>query len=583
MPNDVSLNPGSAATLESMELVSPYGGGLVDLRVRGEEREALLSRARRLPSVTLSERSVCDLELLATGGFSPLRGFLGREDHARVLEEMRLGDGTLWPVPILLPVPEDAGIGLDSDVALKGQRGEILAVLSVRELFPFDAEREAKALLGRADSAHPLAVELKGWGKLLAAGELKVLDLPLRRDFARLRLEPAETRTRLAAFGCERVVAFQTRNPLHRSHEELLRRAADSLDASVLLHPAVGMTKPGDVDHVTRVRTYEALAGRYLPQGRSLLALLPLAMRMAGPREALWHAIVRRNHGASHFIVGRDHAGPGLASDGKPFFGPFEAQELALRHAAELGIAIVAFGEMVYLPDEDRYEEVSRIPEGTRTLSLSGTDVRDRYLAAGRPLPEWFSRPEVAAILAEAHPPRTRQGFCVWLTGLSGSGKSATADGVVALLAERGRPVTLLDGDTVRTNLSKGLGFSREDRDANILRIGFVASEVVKHGGVAVCAAISPYRETRGKCREMVGGDRFIEVFQDTPIETCEARDTKGLYARARAGELKGFTGVDDPYEPPPAAEVVLSGATSPEENAAAVVELLARKGFLAS
>lgn len=561
-------------------LVPPYGGVLVDLRVAPGLRAEALSRARRLPALSLSERALCDLELLATGGFSPLRGFLGREDYGRVLDEMRLADGTLWPIPVTLPVPAGTKVSLDEDVALTGPKGEILATLTVRELYPWSREAEAKALLGRFDEAHPLVAESASWGATLAAGELSVVALPARFDFAHHRLEPATTRARLAALGNPRVVAFQTRNPLHRSHEELLRRAQDALGATLLLHPSVGMTRPGDVDHVTRVRTYEAVVSRHLDPSRSLLALLPLAMRMAGPREALWHALIRRNHGASHFVVGRDHAGPGPRSDGRPFFGPFEAQELVERHAAEIGVGMVRFGELVYLPDEDRYEEAGRVAPGTRTLGLSGTAVRDR-LARGEALPEWFTRPEVARLLAEASPPRHRQGFCVWLTGLSGSGKSTTAEALAARLAERGRAVTVLDGDVVRTHLSKGLGFSREDRDTNILRIGFVAAEVVRHGGVAICAAISPYRATRDRCREMVGADRFLEVFQDSSLEVCESRDTKGLYAKARAGLVKGVTGIDDPYEPPVMPEVALGPATSPVENADLVVAALAERGFL--
>ena len=382
--------------------------------------------------------------------------------------------------------------------------------------------------------------------------------------------------------GHENVVAFQTRNPMHRAHEELTRRAIDAVDGALLLHPVVGLTKPGDVDHYTRVRTYKALTEHHFPRDRVLLSLLPLAMRMAGPREALWHAIIRRNFGASHFIVGRDHASPGLDSAGKPFYGPYDAQELVSQHSAEIGVRMVPFHELVYLVDEDRYEEASRVPAGAATRSISGTQVRDDYLAAGVPLPSWFTRPEVAAILGESHPPRHRQGVCVWFTGLSGAGKSTTAEILVALLLEHGRQSTLLDGDVVRTHLSKGLGFSKEDRDANILRIGFVASEVVRHGGVAVCAAVSPYRATRDAVREMVGADRFIEVFVDTPLEVCESRDAKGMYAQARRGIIKGFTGIDDPYEAPDAAEIVLdTTSVSGDENARRIVAMLRERGFV--
>jgi len=344
----------------------------------------------------------------------------------------------------------------------------------------------------------------------------------------------------------------------------------------------VGLTKPGDVDHFTRVRTYKALAARYYDPDRILLALLPLAMRLAGPREALWHALIRRNYGANHLIVGRDHAGPGLDSTGKPFYGPYDAQELVSQYEGELGVKMVPFRQLVYLPDEERYEEVSRIPAETRTADISGTQVRDDYLNNGRLLPEWFTRPEVAEILAESYPPRHKQGVCIWFTGLSGAGKSTTAEVLTQLLLEHGRQVTLLDGDVVRTHLSKGLGFSKEDRDTNIRRIGYVASEIVRHGGTVICAAVSPYRATRNDVRSMAGKDHFVEVFVDTPLEVCEARDFKGLYAKARRGELKGFTGIDDPYEEPLHPEIRLDTVDrSAEDNARAIVNYLAGQGFL--
>jgi sulfate adenylyltransferase len=564
------------------DLVSPYGGSLVDLLASAGDAPSLLAHASRLPSLTLTDRNLNDLELLATGGFSPLTTFLGRTDYDRVLAEMRLADGTLWPIPVTLTVPDDLAAIPGSEIALRDAKHEILAVLAVREIWAWDRRREAVAVLGKADPAHPLVREMEGWGARCVSGPLRMLRLPQHVDFRDLRLTPREVRARLAALDHPNVVAFQTRNPLHRSHEELTKRAAAECGGTLLIHPVVGLTKPGDVDHITRVRVYKALVEKYYDPSRTLLSLLPLAMRMAGPREALWHAIIRRNFGANHFIVGRDHAGPGNGSDGKPFFGPYDAQEILEKHGAEVGVKMIRFREMVYMPGEDRYEEADRVPKGTPTLSISGTEVRDKYLAKGVVLPPWFTRPETAAILRQTSPARHEQGFCVWFTGLSCSGKSTTAELLADLLLERGRRVTLLDGDVVRTHLSKGLGFSAEDRDTNIRRIGFVASEIVRHNGVAVCAAISPYRNTRADCRAMVGASNFVEVFVDTPIEACEARDTKGMYALARAGKLKGFTGVDDPYEAPEKPEVRLTTSdTTPLENARKVIEELGRMGFL--
>ena len=543
-----------------------------------------MALATRLPSIQLSPRALCDLELLATGAFSPLDRFMGRADYLRVLAEMRLADGTLFPIPITLPV-DARDVHLDRQVVLRDARNNPLAIMWIEEAYSWDLTEEAQAVLGTTDSRHPLIPEMMRWGNTYISGRIQVLNLPKAYDFIELRRTPAQTRQALAALGHAHVVAFQTRNPLHRAHEELTKRAAASVGGSLLIHPVVGMTKPGDVDHYSRVRIYKALVENYYDQRSTLLSLLPLAMRMAGPREALWHAIIRRNYGATHFIVGRDHAGPGKDSHGRPFYGPYDAQALVRQYADEIGVQMIPFQELVYLADRDEYVEADRAPAGARVISISGTQVRDEFLAKGRPLPEWFTRRETAEILASTFPPRHKQGFCVWFTGLSGAGKSTVAEALVAMLMERGRQVTLLDGDVVRTHLSKGLGFSREDRDTNILRIGFVASEVVRHNGIAVCAAISPYRATRDAVRRMIeeiGEGRFIEVFVDTPIEVCEQRDAKGMYARARRGEIKGFTGVDDPYEPPIAPEVTLDTVNeSPERCAGRIIAYLVRAGFL--
>ncbi len=563
-------------------LITPYGGKLVDLLINdAEERRDLIARAVSMQSMQLSPRALCDLELLAVGAFSPLDRFMSEDDYRRVLAEMRLADGTLFPIPITLPVSQALPIQVGETIALRSPNNELLAVMEVEEKFGWDLTAEAKQVYRTTDARHPLVAEMSLWGQYYLSGPLKVVNLPRHYSFADLRRTPQEVRSALATMGRPNVVAFQTRNPIHRAHEELTKRAAAQVDGTLLIHPVVGMTKPGDVDFYTRVRCYKVLVSRYYDSSSTLLSLLPLAMRMAGPREAIWHAIIRRNYGVNHFIVGRDHAGPGNDSTGKPFYGPYEAQELLLEHERELGVKAVPFEEMVYLPDQDRYEEKSRA-NGARILSISGTEVRDGYLARGKQLPEWFTRPEVAAILAEISVPRHRQGFCVWFTGLSGAGKSTIADILAVLLMEHGRQVTLLDGDVVRTHLSKGLGFSKEDRDTNILRIGFVASEVVRHNGAVICAAVSPYRAARNQVRAMVGDDRFILVHVDTPLEVCEQRDPKGMYAKARRGEIKDFTGIDDPYEAPVKPEIVLDTvARAPEENAHLIVRYLADRGFL--
>jgi sulfate adenylyltransferase len=565
-----------------MTLISPYGGRLMDLLVPNEAAAELKVYASALPSIQVSERVVCDLELLATGAFSPLDRFMGQADHQRVLDEMRLTAGFIFPIPVTLPVAPGPAIHLGREIALRNAKNELLAVMTIEEIYEWNREEVSQKVFGTLDLRHPLVAEMHRWGPLNISGRLQVLQLPAHYDFRELRLTPAETRARLEQFGHRNVVAFQTRNPLHRVHEELTKRAVQEADGVLLLHPVVGLTKPGDVDHFTRVRTYKALAARYYDPDRILLALLPLAMRLAGPREALWHALIRRNCGANHLIVGRDHAGPGLDSTGKAFYGPYDAQELVSRYTDELGVRMVPFRQFVYLPDERRYEEVSRISAETRTADISGTQVRNDYLNNGRLLPDWFTRPEVAEILAESYPPRHKQGVCIWFTGLSGSGKSTTAEVLTQMLLEHGRQVTLLDGDVVRTHLSKGLGFSKEDRDTNIRRIGFVASEIVRHGGTVICAAVSPYRATRNDVRNMTGKDHFVEVFVDTPLEVCEARDFKGLYAKARRGELKGFTGIDDPYEEPLHPEIRLDTVDrSAEDNARAIVGYLAGQGFL--
>ncbi|MBN1813492.1 MAG: bifunctional sulfate adenylyltransferase/adenylylsulfate kinase, partial [Anaerolineae bacterium] len=563
-------------------LIAPYGEKLVDLVVDDDEREVLLAEADWDTSVQLTDRNLCDLELLAVGGFSPLDRFMGEADYQRVLTEMRLSDGTLFPIPITLTIDKSDLPTRAEWLTLRDARNYIIAVMRIEEVFRWDPKREARLVYGTTDVKHPMVTEMDHWNDLCISGELKVLNLPKYYDFVDIRRTPVQARALLEEMGNPRVVAFQTRNPMHRVHEDLTKRAAERVGGSLLIHPVVGLTKPGDVDHYTRVRVYKALVEKYYDGYDVVLSLLPLAMRMGGPREALLHAIIRRNYGASHFIVGRDHAGPGMDSAGRPFYGPYEAQEMMKQYSEELGVEAVLFNELVYLAAEDRYVAREGASDGAETTYISGTQVREEYLAKGKALPGWFTRPETAQILQDTHPPRNKQGLCIWFTGLSGAGKSTIAQALTAMLLEHGRQATVLDGDVVRTHLSKGLSFSKDDRDTNILRIGFVAGEIVRHHGTVICAAISPYRATRNEARRMVGTDHFVEVFVDTPLEVCEQRDSKGLYAKARRGEIKGFTGIDDPYEAPSTAEVVVETVgLTPEENARQILDYLEGQGFV--
>jgi sulfate adenylyltransferase len=536
-------------------------------------------------SLGLSPRELCDLELLINGGFAPLRGFLDSADHAAVCESMRLADGTLWPIPITLNVTEDVagGLSLGEQVALRDPEGVMLAALEITDLYRTDPRKEAVDVYGTDDPQHPgVRHLLEREGTVSIGGIVEGLTLPVHHDFGHLRLTPAETRAAFAARGWDRVVAFQTRNPMHRAHQELTLRAMGEADAHLLIHPVVGLTKPGDVDHYTRVRCYQALL-RHYDDDAAMLALLPLAMRMAGPREALWHALIRRNYGCTHLIVGRDHAGPGSDSSGRPFYGPYDAQELLRAYADEAGVEMVPFAEMAYVAELDSYVPTAEVPAGATAQSISGTQLRER-LAEGGEIPEWFTYPDVAAELQRSNPPRSQQGVTVLFTGLSGSGKSTIAGVLQAKLLERGgRTVTMLDGDLVRQNLSSELGFSREHRDLNILRIGWVAAEVSRHGGIAICAPIAPYDEIRKRVRQMVEEQStMVLVHVSTPIEVCEERDRKGLYAKARAGLIGSFTGVSDPYEVPQDAELVIDTATtSAEEAAEQILTYLVASGHL--
>ncbi len=525
-----------------------------ELYVSSDSAAKLKVAAGSLPSWDLTARQVCDLELLMNGGFHPLRGFQSEADYSGTVETMRTGDGTLWPIPITLDVSESFAEGVEpgQDIALRDQEGVILAILSITDKWVPNKANEALKVFGADDPAHPAVNYLHNVaGPVYLGGPVTGIQQPVHYDFKARRDTPNELRAYFRKLGWRRVVAFQTRNPLHRAHQELTFRAAREAQANLLIHPVVGMTRPGDVDHFTRVRCYEAVLDQY-PASTTHLSLLNLAMRMAGPREALWHAIIRRNHGLTHFIVGRDHAGPGKNSQGQDFYGPYDAQTLVAAHQAEIGIEMVDFKQMVYVQEKAQYYPVDEVPEGSTVLDISGTELR-RRLREGLEIPDWFSFPQVVAELRRTSPARSRQGFTVFFTGLSGSGKSTIANALMVKLMEMGgRPVTLLDGDVVRKHLSSELGFSREHRDINIKRIGYVASEITKNGGIAICAPIAPYAATRRAVREMVEQyGAFIEVHVATAIEECERRDRKGLYKLAREGKIKEFTGISDPYEAP--------------------------------
>jgi sulfate adenylyltransferase len=525
-----------------------------ELFVSYESAQKLKAEAASLPSWDLTPRQICDLELLMNGGFHPLKGFQTEADYNRVVEEMRTADGTLWPIPITLDVSQKFADTIEpgQDIALRDQEGVILAILSVTDKWVPDKRREAEKVFGADDIAHPAVNYLHNVaGPVYLGGPVTGIQPPVHYDFRARRDTPNELRAFFRKLGWRRIVAFQTRNPLHRAHQELTFRAAKEAQANLLIHPVVGMTKPGDVDHFTRVRCYEAVLDKY-PAATTHLSLLNLAMRMAGPREALWHGIIRRNHGCTHMIVGRDHAGPGKNSQGVDFYDPYAAQELFRQHEAEIGIEMVDFKQMVYVQERAQYEPRDEVEEGATILDISGTELR-RRLREGLEIPDWFSFPEVVAELRRTSPPRSKQGFTVFFTGLSGSGKSTIANALMIKLMEMGgRPVTLLDGDVVRKHLSSELGFSKEHRDINIRRIGYVASEITKNGGIAICAPIAPYAATRRAVREMVEQfGAFVEVHVATSLEECERRDRKGLYKLAREGKIKEFTGISDPYEVP--------------------------------
>ena len=550
---------------------------ITELYVSHDSALKLKDEAGNLPSWDLTPRQLCDLELLMNGGFAPLKGFLTEADYNGVVKDMRMSDGSLWPMPINLDVSDDFAESLNpgQDIALRDAEGVILAIMSVSDKWSPNKSVEAKAVYGADDDAHPAVNYLHNTaGNIYLGGPITGIQAPVHYDYRGRRNTPNELRAYFRKMGWRRVVAFQTRNPLHRAHQELTFRAAKEAQANLLIHPVVGLTKPGDIDHFTRVRCYEAVLDKY-PSSTTSLSLLNLAMRMGGPREAVWHGLIRANHGCTHFIVGRDHAGPGKNSAGEDFYGPYDAQDLFKKHEEEIGVTMVDFKHMVYVQEKAQYEPIDEVDKKLTVLNISGTELR-RRLAEGLDIPDWFSFPNVVEELRRTRPAKSKQGFTVFFTGLSGSGKSTIANALMVKLMEMGgRPVTLLDGDLVRKNLSSELGFSKEHRDLNIRRIGYVASEITKNGGIAICAPIAPYTATRRAVREEIESfGTFVEVHVATSLEECERRDRKGLYKLAREGKIKEFTGISDPYEAPTTAELVVETENVSVDNCAHQVVL---------
>ncbi|CAO1621266.1 unnamed protein product [Parajaminaea phylloscopi] len=571
---------------------SPHGGVLKDLNVRDAPIAAqLLAEVPTLPEIVLTERQLCDLELIQNGGFSPLEGFMKAADYESVCKNMRLANGALWPMPITLDVSKDEAQALKlqagARVVLRDPRDDnALAILTVSDLYPVQREFEAQHVFGSTDAAHPAIAYLNNTVKdLYVGGNIQAISKPRYYDYVALRYTPAELRAHFSKVAWRNVVAFQTRNPMHRAHRELTVRAARQRQANILIHPVVGMTKPGDVDHYTRVRVYTSLMPRY-PNGSAHLALLPLAMRMGGPREAVWHAIIRKNFGVTHFIVGRDHAGPGKNSQGKDFYGPYDAQELVTQFTSELGIEMVPFQMMTYVPSQDEYFPVDEVPAGTQTLDISGTELRKR-LRTGQPIPDWFSYESVVKTLRESYPPKAKQGFTIFLTGLYNSGKDDVARALQTRLNEQGgRSVSLLLGETVRSELSAELGFSAEDRHKNIQRIAFVAAELTRAGAATIVAPIAPYAHSRAAAKQLIqstgGSGNFFLVHIATPLDVCESTDRKGIYAKARAGEIPNFTGVSDKYEDPVDADVTFDlSKRTVAEAAHGIILLLETNGLI--
>ena len=568
----------------SNPIITPHGEKLCSLMLNEEYRNKLNNDILELKSWTLTNRQLCDIEMILNGGFSPLDGFMNQNNYDGVCKKMRLENNLLWPIPITLDINNELAdkLEINEKIVLRDKEGFAIALLTVNDMWNPNKEEEAQQIYETTDIYHPgVNILLNETHPTYVGGSIKGIHNPKHYDYPQLRHTPVELRKIFHEKGWGDIIAFQTRNPMHPAHVELTKKALEEKNAKLLIHPVVGLTKPGDVNHYTRVRCYNNIMKKY-PKDMAELSLLPLAMRMAGPKEALWHAIIRKNYGCNYFIIGRDHASPGFNKDNKPFYGPYDAQEMLNEHSNELGINMIPFKQLVYVKEKKTFMGIDEVPKDSTTLSVSGTELRN-LLDQGEEIPEWFSYPEVVRELQKQRPSLSKRGFTIFFTGLSGSGKSTLANGLLVKLLEDGhRPVSLLDGDIVRTHLSSELGFSKEHRSINVRRIGFVASEITKNGGIAICSPIAPYRLDRQFNRDMIdplGG--YIEIFVNTPLEICEQRDVKGLYAKARKGLLKQFTGIDDPYEKPENAEIVIdSSDEDPEILVDQILDQIHKMGY---
>jgi len=506
---------------------------------------------------TIDERELCDLECLTTGAFAPLTSYMTRAQYESCLDTLRIPTENglaVFPIPIVCTVvqPVDPGATL----TLKTITGTTVATLQVAECWQPDQVREWNSVFGSDDPNHPYIQYMKTKGGYYVSGTLAVEpSYQFHSSFMKERRTPAELR----ALGPW--IGFQTRNPLHRSHIELIQRSAKVAGVKVLLHPVEGVTQECDIPFPVRMKCYRKVLPFVESAEGVTLSILPLSMRMAGPREAVWHAVIRRNYGCSHFIVGRDHAGPSYRKkDGTSFYGPLEAQQLAKSLEADIGITIVTSEEVGYCGDVQSYKTVSE-SKGHSVAEISGTQFRS-MLEKGATIPAWYSYLDVVAPLQQFY--QKPRGLCMYFMGLSGAGKSTLANALKGALQDEypHKEVTILDADEIRTHLSKGLGFSREDRSTNVRRIGYVASEIVRHGGIVLVANIAPYEEDRAVNRALVSQyGTYLEVFVDTTLETCESRDVKGLYKAARAGKITQFTGISDPFEVPTKAHRIAEGS----------------------